>query len=254
MDITVPGNELIVYLLAAIRISAWLVVVPPFSSRSIPSMAKVAIAIGLAFTVAPAATSTSVPTGTTELAMSILTQVAVGLAMGFLTSLLFQAIAAAGSLIDTFGGFSMVQMFDPSNMTTNTVFGRVHSMLTTMLLFATGGHLLIIGGLLKSFDLLPVGETTSLPGGTTVLVTAFRVFVVTTVQIALPMVAILFVADLSLALMTKVAPTLNAMTIMFPVKIGLTLLLIGLSFPALPGVMERLTDLANQASSTLLGG
>ena len=40
----------------------------------------------------------------------------------------------------------------------------------------------------------------------------------------------LFLADLGLALLTKVAPQLNAISVMFPAKIGLTLLLVGLSF------------------------
>ena len=59
-------------------------------------------------------------------------------------------------------------------------------------------------------------------------------FFVTAVQIALPMIAVLFLADLGLALLTKVAPQLNAINVMFPAKIGLTLLLLGLSFPVLP--------------------
>ena len=71
------------------------------------------------------------------------------------------------------------------------------------------------------------------------LVDAFRVFFVTAVQIALPMIAVLFLADLGLALLTKVAPQLNAINVMFPAKIGLTLLLVGLSFPVLPQAMEQ---------------
>ena len=69
--------------------------------------------------------------------------------MGFVTYLLFAAIAAAGSLVDVFGGFSLAQGFDPLSMNMNTVFGKFHQMLATMLLFATGGHLLVIGGLLQ---------------------------------------------------------------------------------------------------------
>ena len=64
-------------------------------------------------------------------------------------------------------------------------------------------------------------------------------FFVTAVQIALPMIAVLFLADLGLALLTKVAPQLNAINVMFPAKIGLTLLLLGLSFPVLPGGDDR---------------
>ena len=79
-------------------------------------------------------------------------------------------------------------------------------------------------------------------------------FFVTAVQIALPMIAVLFIADLGLALLTKVAPQLNAINVMFPAKIGLTLLLLGLSFPVLPEAMATLVDLANQAMAAIVGG
>jgi len=123
-----------------------------------------------------------------------------------------------------------------------------------MILFATGGHLMVLGGLLRTFDVLPLGEAPQVEGASHVLVTAFGMFFVTAVQIALPLVAVLFVADLGLALLTKVAPHLNAINVMFPAKIGLTLLLLGMSFPVLPEAIARLVDLANEAQFSLVGG
>ena len=43
-------------------------------------------------------------------------------------------------------------------MNSNTVFGKFHQMLATVLLFVSGGHLMVIGGLLKTFDFLPLGH------------------------------------------------------------------------------------------------
>ena len=103
-----------------------------------------------------------------------------------MTYVLLAAIATAGSLIDTFGGFQLAQGFDPLSMNMNTVFGKLHQMLAVMILFATGGHLLVLGGLLRTFDVLPLGEAPELDGASHVLVTAFGMFFVTAVQIALP--------------------------------------------------------------------
>jgi flagellar biosynthetic protein FliR len=253
VEITVPGDALIGYLLASVRIAAWLVVVPPFSSRSVPNMAKVVLSLGLAFAVAPALKETTLPSTTLGLVAETVTQVGVGAAMGFVTFLLLSALAAAGSLIDVFGGFSLAQGFDPLGLNSTTVFGTFHQMLATMILFLTNGHLLIIGGLLSTFRFMPVGGAPHLEGGTQVLVTAFQMFFVTAVQIALPMIAVLFLADLGLALLTKVAPQLNAINVMFPAKIGLTLLLLGLSFPVLPQAMDKLVDYAMQAMAAMSG-
>jgi flagellar biosynthetic protein FliR len=252
MTLTLAGEPLIAYLLASVRIVAWFALVPPFSTRAVPTMAKVVLSLGLAFAVTPAI-SGDIPTGFAELAVNVVTQVLVGAGMGFVTYLLFQAIATAGSLIDLFGGFALAQGFDPLGMQMNTVFGKFHQMLATMLLFASGGHLLVIGGLLKTFQFLPLGTSPRIGGSTNLLVTAFGMFFTTAVQIALPMIAVLFIADLGLALLTKVAPQLNAINVMFPAKIGLTLLLIGLSFPVLPEAMSRLIDLANEAMATIAG-
>lgn len=253
MTLTIAGQELIAYLLASVRIVAWMAVVPPFSSRSVPAMAKVVLSLGLALAVGPSLAG-EVPVGTYELIVVTVTQVVVGVGMGFVTFVLFQAITTAGSLIDMFGGFAMAQGFDPLGMNMNTVFGKFHSMLTTVLLFVTGGHLLIIGGLLSTFELLPLGEKPDVSGGPDLLITAFSLFFVTAVQIALPMIAVLFVADLALALLTKVAPQLNAINVMFPAKIGLTLVLLGLSFPVLPTAVDNLVTLANEAMATIAGG
>ncbi|MBA3782840.1 MAG: flagellar biosynthetic protein FliR, partial [Nocardioides sp.] len=128
-----------------------------------------------------------------------------------------------------------------------------HQMLATMLLFATSGHLIVIGGLLSTFEFLPLDGTPEVSGGLGILLTAMRLFFATAVQIALPMIAVLFLADVGLALLTKVAPQLNAINVMFPAKIGLTLLLIGLSFPVLPGAVAELVDLSNEAMATISG-
>ena len=252
MTITVAGEPLIAYLLASVRIIAWLAIVPPFSSRAVPAMAKVVLSLGLAFAVTPTLGG-NIPVGFFELLVNVLTQVLIGAGMGFVTYLLFQAIATAGSLIDVFGGFALAQGFDPLGMTMNTVFGKFHQMLATMLLFASGGHLLVIGGLLRTFHFLPIGTSPDIARPTDLLVTAMGMFFTVAVQIALPMIAVLFIADLGLALLTKVAPSLNAINVMFPAKIGLTLLLVGLSFPVLPEAMARLVDLANEAMATIAG-
>jgi flagellar biosynthesis protein FliR len=253
MTITVQGAPLMAYLLASVRIVAWLAVVPPFSSRSIPSMAKVVLALGLSFVVAPALAQGKLPSSTPELLLVVLTQVVIGLGMGFVTMLLFSAVSTAGSLVDVFGGFALAAAFDPLSMNQTSIFGKWHQWLATALLVVSGGHLLVIGGLLKTFSFLPLSGMPDLSGWQPVLVTAFGMFFTVSVQIALPLIAVLFLADLSLALLTKVAPQLSAINIMYPAKIGLTLLLVGLSFPVLPQAVDRLVDYALQAMSTMSG-
>lgn len=254
MTISIAGTSLMAYLLASLRVGAWLTMAPPFNTRSVPAMAKVVLALGVSFAIAPTLATQRLPGTTLELIVVAVTQLVIGAGMGFLTQVLFAAIAAAGSLVDIYGGFQLAAAFDPLSMNTNSVFGRFYEMITSTLLVATGGHVLVLGGLLNTFHYLPLMASPDLSTWGNVLTTAAGMLFSVGVQIALPMVAVLFIADLAMALLTKVAPAMQAMTLMFPVKIGLTLLLVGLSFPVLPQALSRLVDLVGQATAAMAGG
>jgi flagellar biosynthesis protein FliR len=47
---------------------------------------------------------------------------------------------------------------------------------------------------------------------------------------------------------------MNALSVMLPAKIGLVLLLIGLSFPMLPEVTHRLVELVNESAAAIAAG
>ncbi|HEU5044943.1 MAG TPA: flagellar biosynthetic protein FliR [Nocardioidaceae bacterium] len=251
MTLTVSGVTLVAYLLASIRLVAWLMIVPPFSTRAVPVLAKVLLAVALSFAVTPHLAGGKVPSSEFGLISTALGEAMIGASMGFVTYLVFAAVQAAGDLIDVFGGFSLAAAFDPLSLNMNSVNGKLFSMLAMMLLFATDAHLLVIGGLLRSFQTMPVGTPWPLDNVTHVVTVAFGMFFTTAVQIALPLVGVLFVADLGLALLTKVAPQLNAIMIMFPAKIGLTLLVVGLSFAVLPDAMGRLVERLSEALGAL---
>jgi flagellar biosynthetic protein FliR len=68
------------------------------------------------------------------------------------------------------------------------------------------------------------------------------------------MVAVLLLADLALALLSRAAPALNVFQTSFPVKIMLTLTLLGLTFPLLPPAVNTLLEQATRAIVSLKGG
>ena len=47
MTVTVAGQPLLALLLASVRIVAWLAIVPPFSTRTVPAAAKVVLGLAL---------------------------------------------------------------------------------------------------------------------------------------------------------------------------------------------------------------
>jgi flagellar biosynthetic protein FliR len=169
-----------------------------------------------------------------------------GAVLGFLVLVCFSAVQAAGSLIDVFGGFQMAQAFDPQSMINGAQFTRLFQMTALALLFASGGYQVVLAGLARSFDVIPVDGLLSLTSPAEMLVDGVVQMILASVQIAGPLILVLFLADAGLGLITRVAPALNAFAMGFPIKILLTLVLVGFTFVALPGIVDALVTQAVQ--------
>ncbi len=139
MELAIDADRLEATMLAGVRLVAFFVIAPPFSYRAFPAMVKVILGIGLAIGVAPgiAAGYTSLDTGAFLLAL--LTQLVVGLALGFLVYLVFAAVQSAGALVDLFGGFTLAQAYDPQSQVNGAQFTRLFQMASLALLFASAG-------------------------------------------------------------------------------------------------------------------
>ena len=254
MDLQVPMVTLAALLLGTARAAGFVVLAPPFSSRAIPAPVKAALALALSLLL-----STQIAPGLPEptagfLVVAAVTEVVIGAALGFVVQVLFTAVQLAGDLIDVTGGFSLQPAYDPLAMTQNSSVGRLHYLLATTLLFSSGGHLLIVKGFATSYEGMPVGGSVPTEQIAAVLLTAFSMMFLAALQIAGPMVAVLLLADVALALLSRAAPALNIFAFGFPVKIMLTLTLLGLTFPLLPPALDGLLEHAARAMISLRSG
>jgi flagellar biosynthetic protein FliR len=246
-------STFVAFLLATARSAAWLVISPPFSSRVIPSRIKALLAAAFALVVTPRLAASAPPLELAPLLSSLVQQVAMGVALGFLTALIFAAVQAAGDLIDLFGGFSLAFAFDPLMQTGNSVFGKLYGLLAVTLLFASSGHLLILRGFMATFDVLPLDASMSFATLGDLLTQGLAEMFVAALQIAGPLIAVLFLADVGLGLLTRVSPMLNVFSLGFPAKILLTLVLVGMSFPLIPAAVDRLAEKSVEFMGILVG-
>ena len=236
--------------LASLRMVAFLVIAPPFSYNGIPAQIKGMLAIGLADAVAPRVAEGYHSADIGMFLIDLLRELAVGATLGFLVYLVFAAVQSAGNLVDLFGGFQLAQAFDPQSMVNGAQFTRLFQMTALALLFASGAYQLIIGGLVRSYDAIPLAAGIDLAEPVKQMVGGVTQMFVAAVQIAGPLIVVLFLADVGLGLLTRVAPALNAFALGFPLKIMLTVVLAAVLFVALPGVVEGLTG---TAVKTMLG-
>jgi flagellar biosynthetic protein FliR len=240
VTLSLPLGALESLMLVGVRIVAFLVVAPPFSHRGIPATVKVMLAIGLALAVAPRV-ATTVPASTGEYVVLLVGEAMIGVGLGFLVAVVFSAVQSAGSLIDLMGGFSLAQGFDPMTQVNGAQFARLYQLTAVVILFVSDGYQMVISGLVRTFDALPLGASLDLSKLGDALTTSVTGMFLATLQIAGPLVVVLFLADVGLGLLTRVAPALNAFALGFPLKILLTLSLASLTYLALPRIIENLT-------------
>ena len=257
MDLQLPTAELVALLLAGVRAAAWLVFAPPFAGRVMPAPVKALLSVALALPLVPQLVAKVPDPSSPQLIVSLFEQVVIGTALGFLTSLLFAAVQAAGNLIDLAGGFSVAVAFDPFGASGNggsAVFGRFYNVVATTLLFVTNGHMMVLRGFAQSYRTLPLDGTLSLHTLQELLTSGLTQMFLAALQIAGPLVAVLFCADIGLGLLNRAAPALNAFTLGFPVKILLVLTAAGLGFALLPRAVSGLVDQIVKAVVAAAGG
>lgn len=225
--------------LAFIRASAWLVVTPPFSNRVIPAPAKVAVAGGLALAVAGHLPGGTVPTDTAGLVGAAVTQAFIGLTLGFVINILVAAAQAAGEAIGLFGGFALPSSLDPLNGQQSNVMGQFYGLVAVTALFALNAHLVLVRGFLASFG--AVGLTLRSRGAIAeTMVHDLSMFFVSALEIAAPLIGVLFLAQVVLGLLAKAAPQLNVLVLGLPFQILITLALVGLAIRVVPDFVGRL--------------
>jgi flagellar biosynthetic protein FliR len=241
MNIQVPIEQMIAILLVTIRVSAWLAVAPPFNTRAIPNMVKVALALALAMAIGPNMASQSPPPELFPILTAVLFQVIVGLTLGFLAQLLFSAVKAAGELIDLASGFTLASLYDPVSNVSVSMFGRVYQLVAVTLLFALNGHLFLLRGFMASYEVFPL-HPVSIAVLTRTVTSNVGTFFVAALEIAAPVMIVLFLADLALGLVSRAVPSLNVFVMSFPIKILLTLSLASVAMAALPGAVSSILN------------
>ena len=152
----------------------------------------------------------------------------------------FSAIAMSGELIDGSIGYTSAQALDPTTGQSSGIVTRLYTLLATTILFASGGHILIVRGFLRSGDIM---QNVSLDKFAQAALVAAALALVAALEMALPIVAALLAAEVALALLGKAAPQLNVFQLGFAAKILLGLSLLIAQIALLPNQVQAILNL-----------
>lgn len=221
-----------VFMLIFCRMTAFFVVSPIFSSRSVPTTFKVGfsgmIALVILLTIG---TQQAVPNDLNYV-LYIIREVLIGLLMGYVANLIFNIIQMAGSFIDIQIGFGIANVIDPMTGASAPVLGNLKYIIATLVFLSMNGHHYLIDAVIRSYNWIPLSNDLfqKIYNGNLAefLVQTFSHAFLLAFQLAAPMVVALFVTDVALGFLARTAPQFNIFVIGIPVKIivGLVVLLI----------------------------
>jgi flagellar biosynthetic protein FliR len=190
--------------------------------------------------------------GLGELVVAIAAQILVGIVFGFVAMLLFTGIQFAGEIIDTQIGFAVVNVINPQNAQSVTVIGEFQLALASLLYLASDSHHALIAGIASSFRLVPLPfvAVPEILAGDVVRFFTQALFIV--FQIAAPVAIVLFVVNVMLGLMARVAPQMNVFVVGFPLQIAAGLIMLLVTIPLVGAVFPGLVDQSLRESETIL--
>lgn len=249
-------GQVAIFFLVLARISAFIVAGPVFSMSNIPGLVKIGLSFALAVIIYP---SVSASAGDYSIdgwdyVFALLREVLVGLAVGYVASLILNALMFAGSLIDMHIGFFMSSIFDPMSGAMAGITSRFLYLLGLAVLLGFNGHHVIIAALVRSYQVVPVNSAKVSAAAALFLIKVFGQMIVIGVQIAAPLIAVMLIIDVTLGLLARTAPQINVFMLGFPIKIIFGLLTLSVMVPVLVRIIYSLIGTIEQDMLTIMRG
>jgi flagellar biosynthesis protein FliR len=221
-DLFAPGYAATLVLLAC-RLGGMLLVAPVFSAKTVPVKVRTGFLLLVTVVLAPVAHATTMrvsPAGPEITPATFLTESLIGFAIGFGAALLVGAAETAGDLMSTAIGLSGASLLDPLNGASSSVLAQFAQMFAVTVLLAVNGHLVMLDAVAESARTLPVGTPVDVHAGLGALLSSGTTLFVLGLRFAAPVIAASMIGNVALAVLSRVAPQVNALTIAFPIQIG----------------------------------
>lgn len=226
-------GQLVVGMLMLIRVSALMATAPFFSMSAIPSKVKIilSIIIALSMTAMFGNKQPDIEFQFWTIVVLGLKEFAVGAIIGYTANLMFDGIRFAGGMIDLDIGFQTALVFDPNAMVSPTLIGELKAMTALVIFVMLNGHHFLIEAVYASVQAVPL-TTFSLTQSTITMIAKLVTNVcIIAVKIASPVLASLFLTNLAMAMLGKVAPQINVFALNMQAKIAVGLVVLFVSMP-----------------------
>lgn len=216
---------------------------PVFSVRAIPARTKVGFAFLVAFCAQASLSGQPLvgfnDPGTLSTAAH---EILIGLAIGFAVRLVFASVELAGELMGLQMGLNFALFFDAMSSSQVSAVSRFFGNMAVLLFIAVNGHLLVLLAVFKSYDAFPVNHSILETFGQLKLYHMGTELFATALWMALPLVGMLLLVNLTMGIVSRIAPQMNIYAIGFPITLSVGLIGIAAGLPLLEAPMMALMD------------
>ncbi len=214
------------------RILAMLAISPLFGESSIPKRLKVGLAAFISLIIAPTlAPLPDLPTASYAALWVMVQQVLIGIALGLSIRIVFAAFQVAGEFIGLQMGLSFASFFDPATGSNTAVLSRLLNIVAILMFLALNAHLLVLGVLVRTFDVLPIRTGALDINGWGVLLEWSAQLLVSGMLMALPLIIVLLTINLAFGILNRTAQQLTIFAVGFPISLSIGLLLLTVVLP-----------------------
>ncbi|HUG93444.1 MAG TPA: flagellar biosynthetic protein FliR [Planctomycetaceae bacterium] len=241
--------------LVLVRMSGLMLIGPVFGQPVVPANVRVFLAVALSVLVAPTLPDQefpALPGSVLEYAHVAAGELAIGLVLGLGVFIVLSGFLLAGELIDQQSGTLLGEVFNPGLDTSGSTTGQLLYLLAVtafLTMTPVGGHLLMVSGLVETFQTLPVGQAWIATPAIELLRDLVHQSLVLGVQVAAPLLAAMSLVALTMGFLGHTVPQINVLVVGFPVRALVSLLVLAVTVSGaaravvdlLPVVIDRLT-------------
>lgn len=215
-----------VFLLVLVRFSGLLIAAPIWGSQNFPVQAKIGLAFFFALLMTPLipALGDTLPSDPIPFSFIALGELAIGLMIGFVMSLIFAAVQVAGQIMDLQTGFGMMNVFNPALETQFPIFGFFYFLLAVLYMLVLNLHLVMIRALASTFEDIPLGGIVVRPELLWEVSQWGSAMFYDGLLIAAPVAVAMLLAYVTMGLLGRVVPQIHLFAVGFPITISLGLL------------------------------
>jgi flagellar biosynthetic protein FliR len=236
-----------------LRIGAMFMAAPIFNTRQIPVRFRMLLAVLVTVLVQPVLPdSPVVSVFSTDALLIASQQIAIGVVLGFMMQMTFQALIFGGQVMAYSMGLGFANMMDPTNGVQVPVVAQFWLILAMLAFLMMNGHLVLISAIVDTFTVLPVAtDGLSRAGIWELLSWASRMFAAGVVM-AMPVIISLLLINIGMGVVSRAAPQLNIFAIGFPITLMMGFMLIWVTLPQVMTNFGGLVIEAFDRSATIL--